>query len=478
MKRNQPGYIIPDNPSPEGYICLKVFIPDAIEYLYAFSGAFTFFGKWNAWQRGPEHKATLAAAAWREAIQKTFDEAWLDCGEENEVCEHCDLIPEILAQLQELTNMNINVNCGCGCSGAGSGSPTPAPPTAEDYPPNPVPPVVPPGDDAGQAWLCNMAHYNAFLWRKWAMYAADLQLTNIMQDAENVYLNLGLAPQSYATRLAYASTAILLLGGTTSAIVAADYTPNFDAVVCAIYGAPTAAAALDNLREISRQLFGAHGPGMDWILLLMPLEAAFTPQSPPTNLPPAYRTKTCELCSDAEVDWGNHVGYVWQPLTNALLDAFTFTPNDPGGGNASTHVLTDDGHINWSYTDAASANMLWRALSADVVAAVPGGIRIAGIGWDFYSSNEDTGSPYWYETMNTDAGAALDATVNTIFPKKWWVWLENLDDTDINDLLSEIADFNGSTPEDSEIFSNGEIQSGVGRFRNGECRVRFLVAVP
>jgi len=477
MKSDHPGYIIPANPTPEGYICLKVYIPDAIEYLYAFSGAYQFFGKWPAWQRDQAHNATLAAAAWREAIDYTFANAWLNCGED--VCEHCDLIPLILEQLQELTNMNVTVNCGCGCSGSGgSGSQAPPAPEDDDYPADTVPPIVAPDDDPGRAWLCNMAHYCAFVWRKWGMYAADLQLTNIMQDAENVYLNLGITPQNYPTRLAYASTAILQLGGTTSAAVAANYDPNYDAVVCAIFGAPTAAAALDNLREISRQLLGSNGPGMDWIALLLPLAAAFTPQATNANLPPAYRTRTCELCSDAEIDWGNHTGYVWQPLTNALLDDFDFTPGGAGGGNVSTHELTDDGHINWSYTDADTAVMLWKSLVAAVIAAVPGATRVAGVGWDFYSSNSDTGSPYWYETMNSDAGAALDVTITAIYPKKWWVWFEDLDDSDINDLLIEIADYAGSCSPTTEIFSTGEIQSGASGARNGECRVRFLVAVP
>jgi len=83
MTTNHPGYLIPDNPQPDGLYCLKVFIPRDETYLYAFSGAFQFFGKWLAWQRDAGHNATLAAAAWRDAIQYTFDNGWLDS------CDDC-----------------------------------------------------------------------------------------------------------------------------------------------------------------------------------------------------------------------------------------------------------------------------------------------------------------------------------------------------------------------------------------------------
>lgn len=114
MSTAHPGYLIPANVQPEGFYCLRVYIPRDVAYLYAFSGAFQFFGKWPAWERDASHRATLAASAWRDAIQYTFDNGWLNCGEEN-VCEHCDLIPIILEKLTELENMNISVNCGGGC---------------------------------------------------------------------------------------------------------------------------------------------------------------------------------------------------------------------------------------------------------------------------------------------------------------------------------------------------------------------------
>jgi len=293
---NYPGYLVPENPSPDGFICLKVFIPNDDVYLYAFSGAYQYFGKWLAWERDESHKGALAALAWREAIHKTFSEGWLNCGE-NDVCENCNLIPVILEQIRELNNMNINVNCGCGCGCGCTSQVTPQPPTDDDYPPSPVPPIPTPEDESGLLWKCNMSHYCAYLWRKWGMYAADLQSTNIVQDCQSVFLNLGVNPPNYAQRLAYSSSAILLMGGSNSTAVAAAYDPNYDAVVCAIYSAPTAAAALDNLREIDRQLMGAIGAGMDWLALLLPLAVAFTPQEDDTNLPPSYRDRVCTMCT-------------------------------------------------------------------------------------------------------------------------------------------------------------------------------------
>jgi len=300
--QNYPGYLIPANPQPDGFICLRVFIPADDVYLYAFSGAFQFFGKWLAWERDPDHKAAAAALAWREAIAKTFEEGWLNCGENN-VCEHCDLIPVILERLEELTNMNINVNCGCGC-GCGSSSQTQQPPTDDDYPIQPVPPIPTPEDEPGLIWKCNMAHYCAYLLRKWGMYAADAALTDMLQDTQNVWLNLGQNSPPYALRLAYSTTAILHMGSSNSASVAAAYDPLYDTYVCAIYSAPTAAAALDNIREVNRTLLGSLGAGMDWAALLLPLVVAFTPQSSNDNLPPAYQNRTCDICTTAPTSPG------------------------------------------------------------------------------------------------------------------------------------------------------------------------------
>jgi len=208
---------------------------------------------------------------------------------------------------------------------------------------------------------------------------------------------------------------------------------------------------------------------------LLPLQIFLAPWElvPPTGY---VGSITCPCAPAEDSEWGEHDTYVWTPLTNAMLEAFTMTVDSPGQQNVKSHTLQDTGVITWSYSDAVSGDMLWQVLAASVVAAVEDGVRVTGIAWDFYESNPDTGSPYWYETMN--GGAALDITVTPTFPKKWWVWTSNSGDTDINDVLIAIADYHGaSTAMSTDILSNGEIQSGASHARNGRCRVRFLVKV-
>jgi len=184
---------------------------------------------------------------------------------------------------------------------------------------------------------------------------------------------------------------------------------------------------------------------------------------------------SCPCAAAEDEEWGEHPTYVWTPLVNALIVNFSMTAESPGQQNVTTHILTDDGHIHWSYTDAVSADMQWRIYYDELVSSVMGGERVAGVAWDFYSSNPDTGSPYWYETM--PEGASLDVTVTTVFPKKWWVWCGNELDSDVNAALEAISDYDGTFEPGTDIISNGEVQSGTSHARSGHCRVRFLVKV-
>jgi len=172
--QNYPGYIIPENPQPEGFICLKIFIPAADEYLYAFSGAYQFFGKWLAWERDNAHRGTLAAQSWRDAIDYTYQNGWLNCGE-NDVCNCQDEINEIIARLEEIENMNINVNCGgCGC---GNSQKTPTECYPEGAVEDDVDLPVDPGDDEqiplSQQAQCNAANYVATTLRNTLIYLAQ-----------------------------------------------------------------------------------------------------------------------------------------------------------------------------------------------------------------------------------------------------------------------------------------------------------------
>lgn len=67
------GYLIPENPTPEEMACILVFYPNDPFYLRALLGALSYFGTWTAWERDASKRGRLAAAAWKEANECTYD---------------------------------------------------------------------------------------------------------------------------------------------------------------------------------------------------------------------------------------------------------------------------------------------------------------------------------------------------------------------------------------------------------------------
>lgn len=59
------GYILPETINPGRWKCVKVFIPDDLQYYAAFWGAYEYFTTWKAWQRTGDTKGKQAAAVWK-----------------------------------------------------------------------------------------------------------------------------------------------------------------------------------------------------------------------------------------------------------------------------------------------------------------------------------------------------------------------------------------------------------------------------
>lgn len=77
------GYPIPDNPEPEGYHCVRVYVPDDSLYIGIFWQSLHYLASPRAWANDPEHTALIAAEVWRTAIQLSQDNdacASGDCG--------------------------------------------------------------------------------------------------------------------------------------------------------------------------------------------------------------------------------------------------------------------------------------------------------------------------------------------------------------------------------------------------------------
>lgn len=156
------GYRIPVNVQPEDMICLRIFIPNDQIYLEAMSGAFSDMGRWLNWEKDGTNRASLAAAVWKEAIDYTYENGWLNCGDNMDCCgEIIERLTNIELSLQGLENMNINVNTGCGCGcGCGSGSGIPQsqlPQQTEGYPLPPTPSNIAPSTPI-DSWKCDAAN--------------------------------------------------------------------------------------------------------------------------------------------------------------------------------------------------------------------------------------------------------------------------------------------------------------------------------
>lgn len=296
---SQPGYLIPDNPQPDGFYCLKVFIPADDLYLYAFGGAFQFFGKWLAWERDSSHKGALAAAAWQEAISKTFLEGWLNCGEDD-VCEHCDLIPIILEQLQELNNMNVNVNCGSGSGGCGCGCqtapPIPEPPTTETPPYENPAPLPTPEDTDGLTWKCNMSHYLVYSYRYMMI---QMMSPGTFPDWSAMYNGLfsGFTTAALSFSWYVYTLLVYLLNGQSTDDVTVPIDEAYDQLVCAIYSASTDVQASENFSAIITQIFPQSILRQAALAMVSqtPFVAAFEVQ-PLENLPITHNNRDCSAC--------------------------------------------------------------------------------------------------------------------------------------------------------------------------------------
>lgn len=73
------GYLIPDNAQPDEMDCILVFYPDDPFYLRALIGSISYLSTWTAWQRDADRRGRLAAEAWKEANECTFDTIDMGC---------------------------------------------------------------------------------------------------------------------------------------------------------------------------------------------------------------------------------------------------------------------------------------------------------------------------------------------------------------------------------------------------------------
>jgi hypothetical protein len=242
-------YILPENVQPDTLLCLKVYIPNDQLYLEAFSGAFNDFGRWTQWQRDGTNGASLAATIWKDAIDYTFANAWLNCGETMDCCQEIlDRLTQIELGIQGLNNMNINVSsCGCGCGCGGGISQGDLPTQTTDLP---IPPI--PSSDAPttpiDSWKCDAANQ---VWSDWYELFTSFQASVIAGDATIAALiaiagALSVITGGLSVLLAILAGAAGAAAATTIGWVRDWLEANQDGIVCAIVSASTPAQASAN----------------------------------------------------------------------------------------------------------------------------------------------------------------------------------------------------------------------------------------
>ncbi len=119
MAKRQSGYIIPEEPQPDGYRCLRVFIPNDDIYLFAFMGAYRFFSTWVAWEKDGTNRASLAAASWSIAYEMTRQEMDMECIDmdtfEEIVDRCCSRLTTALGSIASEIGGISGTGGGCGC---------------------------------------------------------------------------------------------------------------------------------------------------------------------------------------------------------------------------------------------------------------------------------------------------------------------------------------------------------------------------
>lgn len=357
------GYIIPDEPQPDGLYCLKVYIPADDLYLYAFAGAYQFFGKWMAWERDNSQRGKLAAESWRNAIDYTFANGWLNCGDEYPDCEICMSTQELIDLIREALDMNINVSCGGGC-GCGCGGTTVAP---VDAPPSDYQPTAPvtgglPEVIEGDALQhkCNMANYLMYALRLAAIQSANFtggyqSWGDYWGDIFTFVDDPNLTKFQYQP---YITIKAALSGIANTQVITIPLDPIYNDLVCSVYSAPNSQFAADN---VAAMLAAAYSDYFVRTMMLeiasqLPYDIAFDVASV-SSVPPGFSGRDCSQCSGGSADLPiPPAGFVLIPLLASDVVGMT----QEGGTN--THSFNES-QTQFSY---AATDGEWNASSVTI----------------------------------------------------------------------------------------------------------------
>jgi hypothetical protein len=213
------------------------------------SGAFSDMSRWTQWEKDGTNRASLAAQTWKDAVDYTYENGWLNCGMDccDEILDRLDSI-ELL--LKGLTDMNINVNCGCGCAcgckNGNGGVNEDGTPINQPLPPPPS--TTEPEEFVGQ-WKCDAANQYLDGWLDF--YNNYFILANLSTATIAAVISIAIATTIMTGGL---GLVLVLLSGTLlgGAATFADWVrdwlaENREGLICAMVSAATPAGAYNNV---------------------------------------------------------------------------------------------------------------------------------------------------------------------------------------------------------------------------------------
>lgn len=168
------GIPLPENIESSGLTCVQLYIPTDDEgmYIQALAGAYSQMGKWNYWQKDGTDRGARTAVIWRDAIDLTYEEAWLSgvfmtC---TQVEDLVNAINGIRVEMVVSNNNLINAIRALELTTA----PIDCLPCGErvEVPPNPDPdpdPDIPPVGTDREEWEAYLCRATNYLWYEHVM---------------------------------------------------------------------------------------------------------------------------------------------------------------------------------------------------------------------------------------------------------------------------------------------------------------------
>lgn len=154
------GIPIPDEIEVDDYICVTVYVPNDTDgyYIQAMAGALSQMGKWSYWEKDTLKRGARVAEIWREHIDLTYDEAWLQgvfmtCTQIELLVDAINNQADTISQAIRTLELTIApIDC-IDCADRVYVPPSPIPDPDPDNPPDQSTPAE------WQAYLCRATNY-------------------------------------------------------------------------------------------------------------------------------------------------------------------------------------------------------------------------------------------------------------------------------------------------------------------------------